>query len=108
MSYDEEKLTDLGNGVSAEWWTLTDPDNPDGPGIVGAIVEHHMCKTKDEKPYKGQGLIVIDPRLLKDVAHWTVMAGSIGSFEGLTLVPSILCQHCGLHGFIRDGKWVSA
>jgi hypothetical protein len=29
------------------------------------------------------------------------------SKEPLTLSPSFLC-HCGHHGFIRDGKWISA
>lgn len=28
--------------------------------------------------------------------------------EPLTLSPSILCTTCGHHGWIRDGKWVSA
>lgn len=26
----------------------------------------------------------------------------------LTLSPSILCRTCGNHGYIREGKWVSA
>lgn len=25
-----------------------------------------------------------------------------------TLTPSLLCDLCGLHGFIRDGKWIRA
>jgi hypothetical protein len=28
--------------------------------------------------------------------------------EPLTVTPSILCGTCGIHGFIRDGKWVPA
>ena len=28
--------------------------------------------------------------------------------EPLTISPSLLCRACGSHGFIRDGKWVSA
>lgn len=30
------------------------------------------------------------------------------SREPLTLNPSILCNACGAHGWIREGKWVSA
>lgn len=30
------------------------------------------------------------------------------SREPLHLEPSLLWQCCGLHGFVRDGKWVSA
>jgi hypothetical protein len=28
--------------------------------------------------------------------------------EPLTLAPSLLCEQCGWHGFVRDGKWVPA
>jgi hypothetical protein len=35
--------------------------------------------------------------------HWRVEQA-----EPLTLSPSILCGRCGEHGWIRDGKWVSA
>lgn len=28
--------------------------------------------------------------------------------EPLTLSPSILCLQCGDHGFIREGRWVTA
>jgi hypothetical protein len=27
------------------------------------------------------------------------------SEEPLTLAPSLLCQQCGDHGWVRDGKW---
>ena len=39
-------------------------------------------------------------------AKWTVTQK-----EPLTVTPSIHCaepEGCGLHGWIRDGKWVSA
>jgi hypothetical protein len=28
--------------------------------------------------------------------------------EPLTISPSILCRACGLHGYIREGKWIPA
>lgn len=34
---------------------------------------------------------------------WTVE-----SKEPLTISPSILCGACNIHGFFREGKWVSA
>jgi hypothetical protein len=34
---------------------------------------------------------------------WTVI-----SKEPLTIVPSILCSRCGVHGWIRNGEWVNA
>lgn len=30
------------------------------------------------------------------------------SEDPLTITPSILCGQCGIHGFWREGKWVSA
>lgn len=35
--------------------------------------------------------------------RWTVE-----QWEPLTISPSILAKTCGCHGFIREGKWVSA
>lgn len=34
---------------------------------------------------------------------WTVE-----SWEPLTIAPSVLCQGCGDHGWIRGGQWVPA
>lgn len=34
---------------------------------------------------------------------WTVV-----STDPLTIIPSILNQPCGCHGFITEGKWVAA
>lgn len=28
--------------------------------------------------------------------------------DPLTISPSVLCRTCGLHGFIRQGRWVPA
>lgn len=42
----------------------------------------------------------VDPREAK---FWQV-----GSWDPLTLSPSILCMICGDHGYIRGGKWVKS
>ena len=42
-------------------------------------------------------------KLASDDHRWQVE-----SWEPLTISPSILCRLCDDHGFIRDGKWVSA
>ncbi len=31
---------------------------------------------------------------------------SVSEWEPLTIVESLLCDSCGLHGFIRRGRWV--
>ena len=32
----------------------------------------------------------------------------ITSTEPLTMAPSILCRTCEIHGFFREGQWVTA
>jgi len=53
-----------------------------------------------------EGCVTFDGPVAQRVSpktpKWTVE-----SWEPLTISPSVLCQ-CGDHGFIRDGKWVSA
>lgn len=40
---------------------------------------------------------------VQDFANW-----KLEQLEPLTISPSLLCRHCGTHGFIRQGKWVPA
>lgn len=35
------------------------------------------------------------------------MLWHITTREPLTVTPSITCQQCGLHGWIKEGKWVA-
>ena len=52
-----------------------------------------------------EGVITFDSPIAREVfdgPFWTVE-----SWDPLTLSPSLLC-HCGDHGFIRQGRWVSA
>jgi len=51
------------------------------------------------------GSVNVDPHFAGERPIWTMS----GSLEGgdLTLSPSVLCSD-GFHGFVRDGKWVSA
>lgn len=39
-----------------------------------------------------------------DSARWWTLV----SMEPLTLSPSLHCTICGMHGFVREGKWVPA
>ena len=108
-----EPLYELGGGVYAEWWRIVDhehPDFPNDPGRIYGIVEHHWCVSDTEivpgvKAYWAMGSV---PTLESQPVKWTIVAGEPDSFEHLTLSPSVLCQRCGLHGWIRDGVWVAA
>ena len=59
---------------------------------VGPPRIRHHCKVVD-----GQALIVA-PKLS---GRHTVVA-----WEPLSIVPSILCPDCGLHGYVTNGTWV--
>lgn len=73
------------------------PDNP----RAGADIWHPNKKKPGEECVSYIGL---DPKLTAGAAAlWQVE-----SWEPLTLSPSLLCTACGDHGFIRQGKWVSA
>jgi hypothetical protein len=75
-------------------------DLPDNDRI-GAIISH-----KKQDGSWCQGTMWFDCEQVRKAfpGHhtWTVV-----SFDPLTCSPSFLC-HCGDHGFIRDGKWVTA
>ncbi len=40
------------------------------------------------------------PRLQLEAGH------RIESMNALTISPSILCEDCGVHGFVREGRWI--
>jgi hypothetical protein len=69
---------------------------------IGLLDRHH----KPDGAPCSTGSIMFD---LPQNAHaperhrWQVV-----SEDPLTLSPSLLCQLCGDHGWIRDGRWVVA
>jgi hypothetical protein len=65
--------------------------------IVGYIETHPRADTGEPC----RGWLNIDP--LAEGSRWNVEQA-----EPLTLSPSVLCRACGNHGFIRNGRWVSA
>ena len=86
-----------------------DPDvtNADG-SIAGGPAEHlagFIVAHDVAGDVRCEGFVGVDPHL-GDERSWTMT----GSLEGgdLTLAPSVLCRSCGDHGFVREGKWVSA
>jgi hypothetical protein len=102
-SHDGEPLYDLGGGVYAEWWQVGDQEN-------WGIVEHHWCVSDVEiipgvKEFWSMGSVPVEQ---SNGTTWSIQQGERGSFEHLTLAPSVLCKRCSLHGWIRDGRWVPA
>jgi hypothetical protein len=91
-----------------------EPDRELHPQYAGVPdVEHFGLILSHDRPdgWRGVSAITFDGpvqhQLDPNRPKWTVE-----SLDPLTLSPSILCTTskggCGLHGFIRDGKWVPA
>jgi hypothetical protein len=56
------------------------------------IVEHQCTRPEGWPPVVAE---------LPNGPHgWTIT-----SREPLSVIPSILCSECGLHGYITDGQW---
>ena len=97
---------DLGSGhvgFKASW----SPDrdlNPQYDGIpdipwCGLTIEH---TAPDGAECSGHITFAVPGTEIWPHHKWTVI-----SFDPLHVEPSILCD-CGDHGFIRDGRWVTA
>lgn len=77
-------LVGVGSGVEVAWYALND---------VGI---RHTCNRGAKR-----GTIICAPRLVLNEPN----GHSIISEHPVTISPSILCFDCGLHGFIRNGRW---
>lgn len=89
---------DIGHGVSIQRFGA-DEGFEDPPGFV--IRHPDMGGRKGSEP----GAFCYGTVMYKTAGRphgWT-----LESKEPLTVSPSVLCS-CGHHGFVRDGKWVSA
>ena len=59
----------------------------------GTIRIRHEChRSRDDRT------LIIAPAL-------TMPGHVVVSLEPVTITPSILCEDCGLHGFLTDGVW---
>ena len=63
----------------------------------GTVRIAHNCK-----------LLGNDARLRCAPALMIGQGHTVVTREPLTIVPSILCPDCGLHGFVTNGVWVPA
>lgn len=98
---------DLGHGVYMRWveWT---PDRALNP---------HLADLEDETP---TGFIVghvhDDGAVCEGLVPFDTPANrregrnvwQVHSLDPLHVEPSILRRECGLHGFVREGRWVPA
>lgn len=100
---------DLGHGISARFvgWHPERDLNPQYDGVpdverFGLIISHrHDDGTLCEGSIHFDG--DVQRRVSPNSNKWTVH-----NLDPLHLEPSILRRECGLHGFIREGRWVPA
>lgn len=111
-----KEVLDFGSGYTGRWigWSPDReiPENAerykDVPDIEKCLLQiacPHSNKKEYPNDYNG-GIHPDTPEVraaFPTGPHWTVV-----SWEPLTLTPSILMQTCGCHGYITEGKWVSA
>ncbi len=94
ITWDEDTWQDIGGGVEITYQT-------DDTGRRVGLIERHTC----EGGRLSRGSVPFADRMdsLGNGSRWTVEQE-----DPLTLSPSIACQTCPNHGFIRYGRWVSA
>ena len=94
---------DLGDGRVlhgyAETWTPAGEPGRHWRGTTfhGVVRFEHICDRGK------RGVIICAPKLQIDNGH-TLTEGD----SGPTVRASILCDDCGTHGFVTDGKWTDA
>lgn len=101
-----DEVIDLGSGHTLRWlqWKPDRELNPQYIGIpdiprIGAIVNHGKdCESGIYFNVPNVRAVIGPDRPLWNVDSWSP----------LTLSPSLLCTACGDHGFIQNGRWVSA
>lgn len=75
-----------------------------GEKRVAANVVHPPVEGK----CSGDQFIPFKDRAWANAFEGDIVSWKVEKDEPFTLSPSILCRACGDHGFVRDGKWVSA
>lgn len=103
---------DFGSGVTGYWlgWS-PDRNIPSNAERYAGIADLPKCslvlehKMPDGTPH--EGIVTIDQPGARAVFDEPHPLWKVESWEPLTLSPSVLCS-CGWHGFVRDGRWVTA
>jgi hypothetical protein len=87
---------DIGHGVSACQFRY----EPDGQLHIAYL---HKCSIEGLARHGGLAFAAVPVSDSGTGRDW-----KLEQLEPLTISPSLLCMSCKHHGFIRDGKWVSA
>lgn len=85
-----DERVDIGHGHTLRAITWTEDEHPSGWEVF------HPDKRDPSRECRSG--VWVARRELREL--WT-----LGSWEPLTISPSVLCMRCGDHGFIRGGQW---
>lgn len=89
----------------------------EGPDVTILFMEDarvlvsHLCDrrpgnaARNERFRADAGLVRCAPSLTPGPGGHRVVDSTKAT---LTIDPSILCEDCGMHGWVRDGRWVTA
>ena len=61
---------------------------------------NHNCIDNNGVKFRNNSSIPVE---VEHPKHWDLV-----SVDPVTVSPSILCMRCNCHGFVTNGKWVSA
>lgn len=92
------QMHELGHDV---WWTGV----MDADGNWIGILEWHECGAQNatDGGVSAGGVNFENAPESVQGPRWQLLKA-----DPLTIAPSVLCRTCGLHGFIREGRWVTA
>lgn len=93
--YGVTDAVDIGHDIQISAW-----ENADGTQL-GVNVWHDCAYNY------GPAGVAFDSDAARDLWPRGVF-WKLESRDPLTISPSIHCLNCGLHGFVRDGRWVPA
>lgn len=98
-----------GGPLSAMPSSITTVDYGNGLKFDALLVEHCApCALagKDHShmiPFSIHGPSVVDNGERGTIRVWRHVSGT--TIDDITLAPSYLVQGCGVHGFVRQGRW---
>jgi uncharacterized protein DUF6527 len=116
MDFDSDKWVDLGSGHSFMFVGCQEGSEGDytpapfvleGHDRIVGIIENHPSLLTGESCPGGVMFCASKHDQKRKRPIWSVQ-----SLDPLTISPSVLCVKdkggCGMHGFIRDGRWIGA
>lgn len=86
----------IGDDVSIRFYAQDGVD-----GNAGIVLIHK--RPDDATPCEGAIPFLRVDDTGRVIDGWTVVTE-----DPLTLIPSVICNACGIHGFIHSGQWVPA